>query len=69
MARINLVRNDAFFIDGLRGTGKTFLYQALLARMRSRRLIALATTTSSVATVILLRGSNNILMIYFTIKS
>ena len=56
MERINLRRSGAFFIDGLRGTGKTFLYRALLAQVRSRRLIALATTTSGVASVILLGG-------------
>nr|GEZ86592.1 ATP-dependent DNA helicase PIF1-like [Tanacetum cinerariifolium] len=32
-----------FFIDGPRGTGKTFLYKALLANVCSRGLIALAT--------------------------
>nr|GEV14038.1 hypothetical protein [Tanacetum cinerariifolium] len=38
-----------FFIDGPRGTGKTFLYKALLANVRSRGLIALATASSGVA--------------------
>ena len=56
MERINSKRNGAFFIDGPRGIGKIFLYRALLAQMRSRRLIALATTTSGVAAVILLWG-------------
>ena len=55
MERINSRKSGAFFIDELGGTGKTFLYQALLAQVRSRRLIALA-TTSGEATVILLRG-------------
>ncbi|KAI3798192.1 hypothetical protein L1987_33461 [Smallanthus sonchifolius] len=43
------VDNDfpgVFFIDGLGGTGKTFLYNALLAEVRSRGLIALATASS-----------------------
>ncbi|GJY81685.1 ATP-dependent DNA helicase PIF1-like protein [Tanacetum coccineum] len=35
-----------FFIDGPRGSGKTFLYKALLATVRSRGLIALATASS-----------------------
>nr|XP_009618038.1 uncharacterized protein LOC104110281 [Nicotiana tomentosiformis] len=39
----------AFFIDGPGGTGKTFLYRALLATVRSMEYIALATATSSVA--------------------
>ena len=38
-----------FFIDGPGGTGKTFLYKALLANIRSRGLIALATASSGVA--------------------
>ncbi|KAJ9544141.1 hypothetical protein OSB04_023848 [Centaurea solstitialis] len=38
-----------FFFDGPGETGKMFLYKALLAEVRSRGLIALATTTSDVA--------------------
>nr|KAJ0225629.1 hypothetical protein LSAT_V11C100016290 [Lactuca sativa] len=38
-----------FFIDGLSGTGKKFLYKALLANIRVRGLIALAIATSGVA--------------------
>ncbi|XP_021985884.1 ATP-dependent DNA helicase PIF3-like [Helianthus annuus] len=38
-----------FFIDGTCGTGKTFLYNALLAEIRSCGLIALATASSGVA--------------------
>nr|GEY58273.1 hypothetical protein [Tanacetum cinerariifolium] len=37
------------FIDGPRGTGKTFLYKALLANVRSRGIIALSTTSSGAA--------------------
>ena len=54
MEMINSRRSGAFFIDRLGDTGKTFLYRALLAQVRLRRLIALATTTSGVAAVILL---------------
>jgi hypothetical protein len=36
-------------VDGPGGTGKTFLYKALLARVRSKGLIAIATTTSGIA--------------------
>ncbi|GJS33523.1 ATP-dependent DNA helicase PIF1-like protein [Tanacetum coccineum] len=39
-----------FFIDGPRGTGKTFLYKALLATVRSRGLITLATASSRATT-------------------
>ncbi|XP_047262928.1 uncharacterized protein LOC107859447 [Capsicum annuum] len=45
-----------FYIDGPGGTGKTFLYCALLATVRSKGLIALATTTSGVATSVLPGG-------------
>ncbi|XP_024964415.1 uncharacterized protein LOC112504704 [Cynara cardunculus var. scolymus] len=38
-----------FFIDGPGGTGKTFLYKALLANIRSRGLISLATALAGVA--------------------
>nr|KAJ0203108.1 hypothetical protein LSAT_V11C500246880 [Lactuca sativa] len=46
------VHNDipgVFFIDGPGGTGKTFLYKALLANIRSCGHIALATASSGVA--------------------
>ena len=56
MERINSGRSGVFFIGGPGSTGKTFLYRALLAQVRSRRLIALATTTSGVAAAILLGG-------------
>ena len=41
MEKINSGRSDVFFIDGPKGTSKTILYRALLAQVRSRRLIAL----------------------------
>ncbi|KAL5580073.1 hypothetical protein UlMin_012515 [Ulmus minor] len=46
----------AFFIDGLGGTGKTYLYRALLATVRSKKLIALATASSGVAAAIMPGG-------------
>ncbi|XP_071926366.1 uncharacterized protein [Coffea arabica] len=48
--------STAFFVDGPGGTGKTFLYRALLAKIRSLKHIALATATSGVAASILLGG-------------
>ncbi|KAG7955672.1 hypothetical protein I3843_11G084800 [Carya illinoinensis] len=45
-----------FFVDGPGGTGKTFLYKALLAAVRSRKLVALATASSGVAASILPEG-------------
>ncbi|KAL4590838.1 hypothetical protein LXL04_003781 [Taraxacum kok-saghyz] len=41
--------SGVFFIDGPGGTGKTFLYKALLAEVRSRGLVALATASSGAA--------------------
>ncbi|KAL7233010.1 hypothetical protein ACSBR1_016790 [Camellia fascicularis] len=45
-----------FFVDSPGGTGKTFLYKALLAAVRSKHYIALATASSEV-TVTILPGS------------
>uniref|UniRef100_A0A3Q7EVU2 ATP-dependent DNA helicase n=1 Tax=Solanum lycopersicum TaxID=4081 RepID=A0A3Q7EVU2_SOLLC len=42
----------AFFIDGPGGTGKSFLYRALLATVRYRGFIALATASSGVAALL-----------------
>ncbi|XP_042963997.1 uncharacterized protein LOC122297994 [Carya illinoinensis] len=49
-------QSAAFFIDGPGGIGKTFLYKALLATIRSRHLIALATASSGIAASILPGG-------------
>ncbi|XP_009796237.2 uncharacterized protein [Nicotiana sylvestris] len=54
--RISSNRPGAFFVDGPGGTGKTFLYRALLATVRSKGFIALATATSGVAASILPGG-------------
>ncbi|XP_049405083.1 uncharacterized protein LOC125868496 [Solanum stenotomum] len=45
-----------FFVDGPGGTGKIYLYCALLANVRSRGMTALATTISGVAASILPGG-------------
>nr|XP_051197041.1 uncharacterized protein LOC127310402 [Lolium perenne] len=39
-------RSQVFFVDGPGGTGKTYLYKALLAKVRSLGQIAIATATS-----------------------
>nr|XP_016500722.1 PREDICTED: ATP-dependent DNA helicase PIF3-like [Nicotiana tabacum] len=54
--RVDSNRAGLFFVDGPGGTGKTFLYRALLANLISRGMIALATTTSGVAAAILSGG-------------
>jgi hypothetical protein len=45
-----------FFVDGPGGTGKTYLYRALLARVRGEGKIAVATATSGVAASIMPGG-------------
>ena len=45
-----------FFIDGPRGTRKTFLYHALLATITSRQMIVIAIATSGVTSSIMLDG-------------
>ncbi|KAK4403076.1 hypothetical protein Sango_1048300 [Sesamum angolense] len=49
-------KSGIFFIDVPGGTGKTFLYRALLAHLRSKKLIAVATATSGVAAAIMPGG-------------
>ena len=49
MSHVEENRPGVFFIDGPGGTGKTFLYKALLADIRSRGHIAVVTATSGVA--------------------
>lgn len=51
---IDTNRCASFFIDDSRETRKTFLYRALLATVRSKGIIALATATSGVAASLLL---------------
>ncbi|KAJ9557182.1 hypothetical protein OSB04_011796 [Centaurea solstitialis] len=53
---MDATKSGAFFIDGPGGTGKTFLYRALLAKIRSRGEIALATATTGIATSLLPGG-------------
>jgi Rad3-related DNA helicase len=45
-----------FFVDGPGGTGKTYLYRALLATIHSQNKIAVATATSGVAASIMPGG-------------
>ncbi|XP_020177709.3 uncharacterized protein [Aegilops tauschii subsp. strangulata] len=45
-----------FFVDGPGGTGKTFLYRAMLAKVRGEGKIAIATATSGVAASIMPGG-------------
>ncbi|XP_027071833.1 uncharacterized protein [Coffea arabica] len=56
MEKVNANVPVAFFIDGPSGTGKSFLYKALLATVRSRGHIVLATTTFGATTSLLPGG-------------
>ncbi|XP_057778382.1 uncharacterized protein LOC130997139 [Salvia miltiorrhiza] len=56
LSSIQKAEGGIFFIDGPGGTGKTFLYRALLAHLRLRKHIALATATSGVAAGIMPGG-------------
>lgn len=49
--------HSAFFIRGPGGTGKTFLYQMLLASVRSQHKVALAVASSGVAALLLDGGT------------
>jgi len=53
MATVNC---PAFFVDGLGGTGKTFLYNCLLSAMRAQGQVTVAVASSGIATLLLDRG-------------
>ena len=50
------VYTKVFFVDGTGGTGKTFIYNTLLAKVRSRREIALAMASSGIVALLLYGG-------------
>ena len=56
MSTIDTDEGGLFFVDGPGGTGKTFLYRALLARVRGENKLAVATATSGVAASIMPGG-------------
>ena len=51
-----LIEQRAFFIDGPGGTGKTFPYNTILAKVRSQGQIALAMASSGIAALLLQGG-------------
>jgi hypothetical protein len=53
---INHKERAVFFVDGPGGTGKTFLYRAIMAFLRSRGDIVLATASSGIAATLLPGG-------------
>ncbi|WVZ76928.1 hypothetical protein U9M48_024846 [Paspalum notatum var. saurae] len=56
LSTVDTDEGGVFFVDGPGGTGKTFLYKALLATLRSQDKIAVATATSGVAASIMPGG-------------
>jgi hypothetical protein len=56
LATVNGGNGGVFFLDGPGGTGKTYLYRALLATVRGEGKIAVATATSGVAASIMPGG-------------
>ena len=51
LQKVNNQEPVAFFIDNHGGSGKTYLYRAILATLISKKLIELVITSSSVAPV------------------
>ncbi len=47
------IDRHAFFVDGLGGIGKTFLYSCLLGTMRAQGRVAIAVASSSIAALLL----------------
>jgi hypothetical protein len=56
MDHVTNQKSQTFFVDGPGGTGKTYLYKALLAKVRHMGLIAIATATSGIAASIMPGG-------------
>jgi ATP-dependent DNA helicase PIF1 len=43
-----VINRRAFYVDGLGGTGKTFLYSCLLSNVRTQSRVAIAVASSSI---------------------
>ena len=56
MDHVTNQKSKIFFVDGPGGTGKTYMYKALLAKVRSMGQIAIATATSGIAASIMPGG-------------
>lgn len=53
---LNIEEAKLFFVEGPGGTGKTFLYNTILAKFRSEGKIAIAVATSGIAANLLVGG-------------
>jgi hypothetical protein len=51
-----VVNHRAFFVNGLRGIGKTFLYSCLLSIVRTQGRVAIAMASSGIAALLLEGG-------------
>jgi ATP-dependent DNA helicase PIF1 len=58
MSTVDSPNGGVFFIDGLGGTGKTFLHRVLLGTVQSQDKIAVATATPGVAASIMPKWTN-----------
>ena len=56
MSSVDTEHGGLFFVDGPDGTGKTYLYRALLGTIRSHKKIDVATTISGVIASIMPNG-------------
>lgn len=56
MQRVNDSKPGFFFVYGHGGTGKTFLWNTLICKIRSEKKIVLAVASSGVASLLLPRG-------------
>ncbi|XP_010229640.1 ATP-dependent DNA helicase PIF4-like [Brachypodium distachyon] len=56
LAAVDSGTGGVFFVDGPGGTGKTFLYRALLAKLRGEEKIAVPTATAGIAASIIPGG-------------
>ncbi|XP_010229584.1 uncharacterized protein LOC100832196 [Brachypodium distachyon] len=56
LAAVDSGTGGVFFVDGPGGTGKTFMYRALLAKLRGEEKIAVATATAGIAASIMPGG-------------
>ena len=51
------LQKHIFFVDGPGGTGKTFLYKGLLAKVRAEGIVALAVASSGISALLLDSGT------------
>jgi hypothetical protein len=65
---VNNNKHDCFFVDGPAGTGKTFLYNTLLAKIRSHGDVAIAVASSGIAALLMNGVKQHIFGLRFLLK-